>query len=351
MRTQIYIIFSLTLILGIGLNSCGNKGNAEVDAKKEEKKVQPVKVINIESQNVTRDLSYTASISAFEELYLAPASPGRIHKIFVEVGDRVSSGQLIAEMDPTQLNQTKLQLLSLEKDFERMDTLLAVGGVSKQQYDQIKTQLDITQSNVEFLEENVYLKSPFNGIVTGKYFENGELYSGAPNTQVGKAAIVTLQQIQPVKAIINVSEKYYPVIKKNMTANIKLDIYPNEIFVGKIHLIHPTISAITRTFPVEIIINNSEEKLRPGMFARVEMELGEENVLILPVSAILQQTGTNNKYVFVHNNGIAKRYEVNTGNRYNDLIEIISDELDENDEIIISGHINLVDGQSVEVVE
>ncbi|MDD2199968.1 MAG: efflux RND transporter periplasmic adaptor subunit, partial [Bacteroidales bacterium] len=139
--------------------------------------------------------------------------------------------------------------------------------------------------------------------------------------------------------------------KKNMTANIKLDIYPNEIFVGKVHLIHPTISAITRTFPVEIIINNPEEKLRPGMFARVEMELGEENVLILPVSAILQQTGTNNKYVFVHNNGIAKRYEVNTGDRYNDLIEIISDELDENDEIIISGHINLVDGQSVEVVE
>jgi membrane fusion protein, multidrug efflux system len=351
MRTKNYIILSLILVIGIGFSSCGNKGNAEEDANKKENKTQPVKTIRIESKNITRNLTYTASISAFEELYLAPASPGRISKIYVEVGDRVIAGQIIAEMDPTQLNQAKIQLMSLEKDFNRMDTLLSVGGISKQQYDQVKTQLDVTKSNIEFLEENVYLKSPFNGIVTGKYFENGELYSSAPNTQVGKAAIVTLQQIQPVKAIINVSENYYPIIKKDMLANIKLDIYPNEIFEGKVFLVHPTINNMTRTFPVEIIINNHNEILRPGMFARVEMEVGEEDVLILPVSAILQQTGTNNKYLFVHKNGIAKRYIVETGKRYNDQVEIISDDITINDEIIISGHVNLLDGQAVEVVE
>lgn len=351
MKTRNYIILSLIVIFGLGFNSCGNKGNAEENTEKKVEKTQPVKTIKIESKNITRNLSYTASISAFEELYLAPASPGRINKIYVEVGDRVAAGQIIAEMDPTQLNQAKIQLLSLEKDFQRMDTLLSVGGVSKQQYDQVKTQLDVTRSNVKFLEENVNLKSPFNGVVTGKYFENGELYSGAPNTQVGKAAIVTLQQIQPVKAIINVSENYYPVIKNNMTANIKLDIYPDEEFEGKVFLVHPTINSMSRTFPVEIRINNPDEILRPGMFARVEMEVDEEEVMILPVSAILQQTGTNNKYIFVNKSGIAKRYVIKTGDRFNEQVEIISEDIKINDEIIVSGHVNLIDGQKIEVIE
>ena len=109
---------------------------------------------------------------------MAPAQPGRINKIKVEIGDRVGKGQVIAEMDRTTLNQAELQLINLEKDFRRLDTLMSVGGVAAQQYDQVKTQLDITRTNVEFLRENVVLSSPFAGIITAKYFENGELYSG-----------------------------------------------------------------------------------------------------------------------------------------------------------------------------
>jgi RND family efflux transporter MFP subunit len=354
MKTKNIIIFSIILAGTLIATSCGNKGNAEEDktaTTEVTSKSHAVKVKVLESKVVERTLNYTANIISFEELYLAPASPGRIQKIYPEVGDRVVAGQIIAEMDPTQLNQAKLQLISLERDFERMDTLLAVGGVSKQQYDQVKTQLDVTRSNVQFLEENVHLKTPFNGIVTGKYFEDGELYSGAPNTQVGKAAIVTLQQIQPVKAVINVSEKYFPVLSENMKAKVLLDIYPDDVFEGTIYRIYPTMNAATRTFQVEVKINNLKEKIRPGMFARVEMEIGEEETLIVPVSAVMQQSGTNNRYLFVVENGIARKVMVTSGVRFDEEMEVISDELSAGDQIIVAGQVNLIDGDAVEIVK
>ena len=130
-------------------------------------------------------------------------------------------------------------------------------------------------------------------IITDKYFENGELFSGAPNTQVGKAAIVILQQINPLKVIISVSERYYPIVKKGMSAILTSDVYPGETFNGKIKLIHPTINAATKTFNVEIEIPNSNEKLRPGIFARIQLDVGKEEAVVISSSSLLVQEGTN----------------------------------------------------------
>src|SRR5659263_138628 len=105
-----------------------------------------------------------------------------IEKIYVEVGDKVNKGDNLFLMDRSQLFQLKLQLSNLEKDLNRIDTLLKSGSAKQQQYDQMKTQYDVTKTNVDFMEQNTLLKAPFNGIVTGKYFENGEIYSGSPTT-------------------------------------------------------------------------------------------------------------------------------------------------------------------------
>lgn len=351
MNTRNYIILGLILTIALFLVSCGQKNKADEESKTDSIKKWPVKIAILEMKVAKKTLDYTANIVAFEELYLAPATPGRIKKINVEIGDRISTGQIVAEMDASQLNQAKVQLLGLEKDFARMDTLILVGGISQQKYDQVKTQLDVARSSVNFLEENTYLRSPFNGIVTGKYFENGELYSGAPNTQVGKPAIVTLQQINPIKAIINVSEKYYPVVTKEMLSDIQLDIYPDEVFHGKVYSISPTVNSMTRTFQVEIVANNPGNKLRPGMFARVELEIGEDEAIIVPVSAILQQTGTNNRYLFKYNNGIAQKILIIPGRRFDDEMEIISEDLKVGDKIIVAGHDNLIDNNEVEIVD
>ena len=89
-------------------------------------------------------------------------------------------------MDRTQLYQLELQLSNLQKDLDRIDTLLKSGSAKQQQYDQMKTQYDVLKTNVDFMKENTLLKSPFPGVVTGKYFEDGEMYSGSPDHTVGK---------------------------------------------------------------------------------------------------------------------------------------------------------------------
>lgn len=330
------------------LQSCKSK---DKENENTQESVKTVKTVKVTKTIVERTLEYSANILPFKELYMAPAQPGRISKIFVEVGDRVSKGQLIAEMDKTTLNQVELQLSNLEKDYRRVDTLNKVGGIAAQQYDQIKTQLDVTRTNAEFLRENVILKSPFSGLITAKYFESGELYSGAPNTQVGKAAIVVIQQINPVKAIISVSEKYFPVIKKGMQAKLSCDIYPDEEFLGRVSLIHPTINSATKTFNIEIEVPNGSEKLRPGIFSKIYMEVGKEEALVVPAMALQVQEGTNVRYLFVNNNGIAKRIDVEVGTRYDDKYEVYSEDLHENMEIIVAGHTKLLNGDKIKVIK
>ncbi len=340
------------IAVAIAFASC----KKEVSQKESESNVADttvylVKTLELKKEKVARKIEYTANLLAYEEIHYAPASPGRIEEINVEVGSRVRKGDIIARMERTQLIQATEQLQNARSTFERMDTLFKLKSISQQQYEAAKTQYEVIKSNVDFLMRNTTLVSPINGIVTGKYFESGELYSGAPNTPAGKAAIVTLMQINPLKARINVSEQYYPLLRKGMKALVKVDIFPQREFRGEVFRVYPTISADTRTFPVEIEISNADEALRPGMFARVNLDLGVADALVVPALAIVKQEGTNDRYVFVANDGHkARKIRVDLGNRYDDKIEIISAEIKEGDQIIISGQDKLMDNSRIRVV-
>ncbi|HDR52520.1 MAG TPA: efflux RND transporter periplasmic adaptor subunit, partial [Mariniphaga anaerophila] len=241
------------------------------------------------------------------------------------------------------------QLKNLEVDFRRLDTLAKYGSVPQQQYDQLKTQYDVAQSNVEFLKENTQLPAPFNGVISGRYFEPGEMYSGAPNTQAGKAAVLSLVQIDRLKAIVPLSEKYFPLVKNGMETEVKIDVYPDRPFSGRVERVHPTIDPANRTFNAEVIVSNREGLLRPGMFARVTFDLDEEEAILLPSMAVLKVQGSNERYLFKEENGVARRVTVAIGKRYDDNIEVFSDELKPGDKIIVSGQARLLNGVRVEV--
>jgi RND family efflux transporter MFP subunit len=237
----------------------------------------------------------------------------------------------------------------LETDYNRIKQLHDKESISEQQYDQIKSQYEIVQTNVQFLKENTQLLAPISGIVTGKYFENGELYSGIPNTFAGKAAIVTIQQINPVKALINVAESYFPVITKNTKVELSCELFQNEKFAGTIYRIYPTIDAMSRTFVVEISIPNGKEKLRPGMYGSITLDVENQTSLMAPAIAVLKQQGTNERLVYKVEDGKAKRIFVEIGKRYDDLVEIQSKDLKLGDHIIVVGQSKVVDGSVVEV--
>jgi membrane fusion protein (multidrug efflux system) len=215
----------------------------------------------------------------------------------------------------------------------------------------MKTQYDVTKTNVDFMEENTLLKAPFYGVVTGKYFENGELYSGSPTTATGRAAVVTIMQVNPLKVNVSISEQYYPLIKKGMKAGVTADVYENENFTATVYRISPTVNPGTRSFNVELELPNRKDMLKPGMFVRVSMDLGEVETFVVPAGVVLVQEGTNIRYVFLDKDNKAERVEVSLGKRFDDKLEILSNNIKEGDQIVSEGQAKLNNGDKIEIVK
>ncbi len=341
----------INLLVATGLiafaTSC-NSGKKNESQTKETKSVL-VKTMVANNKTITKTINYTATLIPFKEIYLAPAAPGKIDKIHVEIGDRVSKGQVIATMDRTNLESARLNLANLETNFKRLEILKKTNTISQQKYDEVKTAYDAAKVSYQFLLDNTKLKAPFNGVISGKYFEDGENFSGAPNTRAGKSALVTIVKINKLKALIGISASYFPQIKKGLKANISCDIYPDKAFEGEIYNIYPTIDDATKTFTVEVKINNPDLKLRPGMFAKIQLNLGEGKAILVPTIALIKQTGTNNMYLFVNKNNIAVKQPVVTGRLFDDKTEILKG-INKGNEIIITGQ-NKLENQVAIVVE
>jgi len=338
------------LAMCIAFIACSCSDDSRTDSSNDaDDRIEIVRVMELDFQEIARTISYSAHLQAYREVHLAPASPGRIDIIHVDIGSRVSEGQLLVEMDRTQLHQALVQLRSLETDYRRLDTLRKLGSVSQYQYDQISTQYELAKTNVEFLKENTRLRAPFSGTVSGRYYENGEMFSGAPNTQAGKAAILSLVQTGRLKAMVHVAESYHLYVRQGMDVELHADVYPGEVFRGKISRVYPTIDPASRTFSVEVSVPNPNEKLKPGMFARASLKLDRVQAFVVPALAVMKLQGSNERYVFLEENGRAKRLVVELGDRYDDMVELISTQIDTGDKLIIAGQSRLVDQIAVDV--
>lgn len=340
---------SLAVSLLVLLSACG--ANRKQSAKPEAVEKIPVKVKTLEKREVERTLDYTANLQADEQVYYAPAATGRIQKIYVEVGDRVKKGQLLVEMDRTQLIQAEVQLENLKTEYLRAVKLKETNSISQQAYDQAVTQYNVTKANVEFLIENTRMIAPFDGIVTGKFFEDGEVYTGAAFGGASKPSVISLEKINPLKAYVNVSEQYFLEIKEGTDVHLKSSLYPDRTFNGKVSIVYPTIDPASRTFTVEVKVPNEKELLRPGMYATLNFAVGQTNTVLAPAIAVLKLQGANNRYVFLNRDGKAKRVEVTIGKRFEDQIEIISPEIHAGDQLVVVGQGRLIDGSELEIIE
>jgi len=326
------------------LPSCSGNDKKQNLKTKTNERIENVRVMTLESKAIGRELEFSTNMLAVEEVNLVPVSPGRIDRIMVEVGSRVQKGQILVQMDQTTFQQAKIQIANLENDFRRYETLKETGSISQQIYDQTLAQLNVQKTSLAFLESNTVIKAPFSGIISAKNYENGELYTGAK-------PIVTIVQINNLKAYVNIPESFYPLIKKGMKANIKSDTYPDKKFSAAVFNIAPTINTSTRTFEVEMRIPNSGETLKPGMFARVMISMGQTSAMVVPYQSVLKLQGSNERYVFIEKDGLAKRLSVVLGKRFDDQVEIISDSISKGDQLVVAGQARLIDGIKLNVVK
>lgn len=324
------------------LMSCaGEKKNEAAETAIKEK--VKVKIEKVYAQDVKQLSEFTATVTANITNKIAPQTPFRIEKLFAEVGDKVKAGQLLVKMDATNLKQAKIQLDNQEIEFKRLDELYKVGGTSKSSWDTQKTTLDVARATYKNLEENTQLLSPIAGVITARNYDNGDMYSNSN-------PIYVIEQIRPVKLLINVSESLFTKVKKGHDVDVTLDVYGDEVFNGKVSLIYPTIDPATRTFPVEIKITNADERIRPGMFARATMNFGSKNHVVAPDLAIVKQSGAGDRYIYVYKDGKVYYQMVELGRHMDNKYEIISGVAD-GDMVVISGQSRLTNGMEVEIIQ
>ena len=248
MKRNLGILLAITLLV---MGGCKKKEAVTAGGQTMTIRTQEVHV-----EEVEQTYEYTAIVEANAVNNIAPLTGGRIDRIYVEVGNRVSKGKVLVQMNENSLKQAKAQLDNLKASFQRIDELYKVGGTSKSDWDAMKTQLEVAQTNYDNLLENTRLVSPISGIVTQRNYDSGDLYGGLP--------VVQVQQITPVKMNINLSEALFKQVKVGTPVSVKVDAYGDEEFKGRISLIYPTMDGATHTFPVEVQLANTDGRVRPA---------------------------------------------------------------------------------------
>lgn len=355
-----------------------------------------VQVQSVFAEDVAETSEYTATVEAFKTNNITSNTGNRIKRILVDVGSRVSAGQPLVILDNvTSVNQEsaiagqrasvanqdaalasqeaslkseEINLARQKKDLDRAKELVRIGGGTQQTVDQLqaaydaaqealkarkraleasrtslnasRTSLGASQRSMQTVRENTVLTSPISGVVSARNYDAGDLPGGP---------ILTIQQMNPLKVIVSVNEEEFPKIRTGMPVIVTLDAVPGETFAGTVYTIHPEINQATRTFQVEITINNSGGKVSAGMFARVKFNYGTANHIVVPDRAIVKMQGAGIRYVYVYDqNGTVRYVEVKLGKRLGDRYEILSG-LSNGDKVVVAGQSRLTDGAKVEL--
>lgn len=335
MKTRAIALLSLTALL---LSAC--TGKEEQKQVKEELPV--VKIESVHIEDVNQESEYTATVEAYKTNNISSNSGARIKRLLVDVGSRVRAGQSVAILDDVNIAQQQIVLANQKRDLERAKELVRIGGGTQQTVDQLQAQYDANLRALRTMQENTVLTSPVSGVVTQKNFDAGDLPSGP---------ILVIEQQQPLKVVVNVNETELPQVKPGMAVDVKFDTYGDEVFPGRVHIIHPTIDPNTRTVEVEVTINNSSNRVHSGMFARVIFNFGQSRNIVVSDRAIQKQIGSGMRYVYVYKaDGTVEFREVTLGRRLADRYEILGG-LSDGEKVVTEGQSRLTNGSKVELAK
>lgn len=338
MKKNIIKILSIVTLASLFSVACSDK-----QAENKTDETQKVQVEKATLQEVDQIFDFTSTVEAKYKNYISSAGGTRIEKIYVEVGDRVAKGQTLVKMENTSVATAQTQLDNLQVELNRVKALYQSGGASKQQVDQAQVQYDVAKKNIQNLKENITLTSPISGVVTQRNFDNGDV--------AGTSPILQVMQISPVKLKFSINESLYAKVKVGMQVSAKVEVFGEEEFKGKISLISPTIDPDSRTFYVEAEFTNANQKLRPGMFGRAELNLGRANMIMVSDKAVIKQNGTNDKYIYVVTADNTLEYKkITVGKRLGDKY-VILDGVSEGEKVVVSDQNKLKNGSKVVIVK
>jgi RND family efflux transporter MFP subunit len=371
------LIWSSMVILALmGLATAGcNRSESQTKQAPKGPTAVRIEVTSIQRISIQRQVELSGTLISPDQAKVSSEVAGRVQEILVELGHEVRQGQPLVKLDPrelelslrqaeAQLHQTEAQLgmdgihMSEPPPDEEISTirtaianrddaraqatrasqLIKKGLVSQADYDTAQTRVKVTEAAYQAATETVrslkatlqqrraayelaqkklgdaVIKAPISGSISERLVQPGEYIR--ENT-----AVVTIVQMNPLKLKTAVQEKYAAMIRPGLEAQFGVESIPEDKFPGRIAFVSPTVDQATRTFPVEILVDNRERRLKPGFFAKGQiLTRMDDNVIAVPESAVVTLAGESS--VFVVNKNRVRKTLVTLGARIGDVIEI-----------------------------
>jgi RND family efflux transporter MFP subunit len=303
---------------------------------------------------------YKGTVSAWKTANITPDASGRVGRILKKQGDRVAEGELLATLDMTSLelqqkqaqaamavSQTAYQNARLNA--ERMKKMLENKAISQMQYENTQLALDAADTQlksakatldlVDYTVKKSNMRAPFAGIIAAKNMEDGDMIN--PMMGMGQS-ILTLMDLSKVKISVDVPAEEIEKIKIGQKCLVKISSRAGEVFSGEVYSKNLAADPLSKTFKVEIKIENPEMKIKAGVYADISIEyIRKENVYLLPISALL----TGDKEVMVNENGLARKHAVIIGLRDNERFEVSG--LAPDAQVLTEGNYDLKDGTAI----
>lgn len=353
---KIIITIVIIVVALVGINYILNKNKAENEGKTavvaEKNAAVSVKVATVKTEDVNLGFTANGNFAPIQELTFSAEKSGKVISVLVKEGDYVRVGQTLLTVrgDVINVNAQQAQAVyqNAKADYARYENAFKTGGVTKQQLDQAKlamtnAQSSLTQANINVGDTKV--KAPINGYINKKYIEPGSILAGMPAT-----ALFDIVNVSKLKLTATVNETQVASLKLGNTVNITASVYPDKTFSGKITFIAAKADA-SLNFPVEIeITNNANNDLKAGMYGTANFGSNnqKQNLKVVPRNAFVGSVSSNE--IFVVENNVAKLKKVVAGRILGDKVEIING-LNDGETVIVTGQINLQDGNKVEIIK
>ncbi|TRX33476.1 efflux RND transporter periplasmic adaptor subunit [Flavobacterium sp. ZT3R18] len=345
------VILGALGLIAFTLNTNKIENKAKTDIVAEKNASISVKTQEVKTQEVSLDFVANGNFEPTQELTFSAEKSGKVISVLVKEGDYVNVGQtlVIVRSDVINVNaQTaKAAYDNAKSDYDRYENAYKTGGVTKQQLDQAKLALTNAGSNLKQANINVgdtKVKAPIKGFINKKYIEPGSILTGMPAT-----AMFDIVNVSKLKLKVTVNESQVASLQLGNSVNVTSSVFPDKTFAGKITFIAAKADQ-TLNFPVEIeIANNANNSVKAGMYGTANFGSKQKQQLkVIPRNAFVGSVSSNE--VFVVENGIAKFKKVTSGRILGDLVEIV-DGLSDGDTVIVTGQINLQDGNAVEIIK
>jgi membrane fusion protein (multidrug efflux system) len=330
--------------------SAGTAPQAAADAPKPPvARPTAVEVAVVRRQPFVRGVSAVGSLRSDESVTLRPEVAGRISEIRFTEGQRVQRGQVLVKLDDSvpraEFEQARANFSLAKSNFDRSMELQQKGFISKQARDEADNAMKVQQAAMVLAQvklDKSEIRAPFNGVIGLRSVSVGD-YVG-----VGQD-MVPIEAIDALKVDFRMPERYLPQIRNGQALRIMVDAVPDKIFTGSVYAISPLIDAGGRSVVMRAQVRNTAAQLRPGMFARVELQMGGQSEALLVPEAALVPVG-DNQFVFRVEEGRAVRVQIEVGERRDGLVEVIRG-IEDQDVVVVAGTQKIRDGGAVTVAK